>query len=109
MNKEQFIEKVKKQKEYITALDAYYLIHIYTDNFGVLERPFRNLGFELEYMWLKLKNDDDEKKICKGCKVNKPLSQFNKEPGNIKGKFRRAKCKQCISLYYKERYKNRKK
>jgi hypothetical protein len=45
-------------------------------------------------------------KICKKCKINKPLDNFNKNK-NIKGGLH-IWCKKCSSLQNKERYENKK-
>ena len=40
-------------------------------------------------------------RICKKCKVSKPISQFNKD-----GKYFRTKCKKCILGIKKQRRRN---
>ena len=40
-------------------------------------------------------------RICKKCKVSKPISQFNKD-----GKYFRTECKKCILVIKKQRRRN---
>jgi hypothetical protein len=47
-----------------------------------------------------LKCDDPTKKVCTGCKQTLDRSLFSKAG---RGKYTNPKCKECNSIYYKER------
>lgn len=49
---------------------------------------------------------DTNTKICKNCEQSKPLGQFYKSKGYKDGYT--TKCKQCNSLYYEQKYQDKK-
>lgn len=101
MTKEQFIQKVNKQRGWIDELDAYRLVSIFTDNFGVIytELP---IEMELLYMWEKLNEVENEKKtkICTNCKIEKELDDFYKDKKSKDGRLPR--CARCTREYISE-------
>lgn len=101
ITKEDFIKKVKRQAGWIDELDAYLLVSIFTDEFGVI---YTDLPIEMEllYMWEKLndvKNIPNEK-ICSICKVKKPIKDFYKDKKTTDG--RTSRCSECACRYMKE-------
>lgn len=109
MNKEDFIKKVKKQRGWIDELDAYLLVSIFTDEFGIIytELP---IEMELLYMWEKLNEvkviKNSNSKVCTVCKVEKTLDKFYKDGRFEDGKTTR--CSECIRRYMSE-WNNKKK
>jgi hypothetical protein len=98
MTEKDFIEKVNKQRGYIGVLDAWRLIHFFTEKWGVIytELPIEN---ELIYMWLKLQ--EEKKKYCKKCDTYKDMNDFHNNIKGTNGKC--AYCKDCSSEYRKKR------
>lgn len=80
MIKEEFIDDVKRKGGYISTLDAYRLIHFYTEEFGYFDKPLGDIYYELIYMWLKLndklENMQYKTKICAKCKVEKSVTEY---------------------------------
>jgi hypothetical protein len=104
MTEEQFIEKVKKQSGYIGVLDAWRLIHFFTNKWGVFYTEF-SIEDELVYMWLKLQ--EERTKYCSKCDKDLSLDEFHNNNASSDGKF--AYCKTCCSNYRKKKNENRKK
>ncbi len=103
MDKEELLEKIERQAGYIDVIDAYRLISVYTDEFGILKTTL-SVEDELIYMYMKLKGDSRIKKkdlesgkvkICKFCKIEKKHHEFNSYYYKEE-KRRVATCKECM-------------
>lgn len=87
MKKEELINKIERQAGYIDALDAYRLISLYTDEFGILKTKL-SVEDELIYMYMKLKGytgafrgkaadiEGSRLKTCSSCKIEKRHTLF---------------------------------
>lgn len=110
MNKEDFIEKINRQRGWADVIDLYMLIHIYTDEFGILYTDLK-IEDELIYMWEKINEVKVEKVIsdtkkCSGCGVVKDMKCFYKKEKSDDGKT--SRCSVCIREYMSKWNKKRK-
>lgn len=102
MTEKDFIEKVNKQRGFIDAVDAWRLIHFFTEKWGVMYYDKLSIEDELCLMWMKLQEDKStNKKKCSKCKEYKLLDDFNKDKNKRDG--RCNYCKVCIVYYNKKR------
>lgn len=74
IEEKEFIEDVKRKSGYIDYIDAFKLIHLFTEKYGVIYTEL-SIEDELIYMWIKLQENNNNK-ICKVCKVEKDLNDF---------------------------------
>ena len=77
MKKEQFIEKVKRQALYVGVMDAYWLINLYTEEFGPCVKSFDSVEDELVYSWIKLLEGAPKGKVCNICKTWREYTEFH--------------------------------
>lgn len=101
MNKIELLEKIDKQCGYIDAIDAFSLVSIFTDEFGI---RFTNLSIEeeLKWMYLKLKGYnirsvefEMSEKRCNKCNIIKNMDSFYINSSTHDG--RHYTCKVCCS------------
>lgn len=106
MTEKDFIEKVKRQSGFIDVVDAYRLIHFFTEKWGIKFTDFSTED-ELCYMWIRLQEEkEDCKKKCSKCKEYKLLDDFNNDKNKKDG--RCSYCKVCIVYYNKKRNEKKK-
>jgi hypothetical protein len=106
MTKEDLLKKIEKQVGYIDAVDAFRLISLYTDEFGILKTKL-SIEDELIYMYMKLRGYNNGKandiessklKICTRCKIEKRHILFKSYYYKDEKK-RKSTCMDCDAKY----------
>ena len=107
-----FINKVNIKKGWIDYIDAFRLVNLYTNCYGVLSTTL-SIEDELVYMWNKINNIEIEKgiikkkiedKVCCTCKLKLTTDDFTKDKSNKDGLD--YKCKDCKNSYSQRYRKN---
>lgn len=101
ITEKEFIDKVNKQRGWVDTVDAFLLVHFFTQRFGIIYTDL-SIEDELIYMWEKLKSDDvgyviPTHKTCARCKGERSINDFYKSKGNKDGK--ENTCKVCRRDY----------
>jgi len=101
ITEEEFVEKVNKQSGWIDTLDAFCLIHFFTERFGVVYTEL-SIEDELMYMWERLKLELQPKKhqICKVCKIKKDIEEYYIKRTSKYG--RELTCRECKRKYMRK-------
>ena len=106
-----FIKKVNSRNGYIDYIDAFRLVHIYTNMYGVLWTTL-SIEDELILMWDRINKPITKskkvitEKVCYKCKVKKEIAYFSIDRRRKDGLD--GKCMACKNEYGR-RYRNGKK
>lgn len=115
MKREELIKKIERQRGYIDAVDAFAVVSIFTDLYGVKYYDNLTIEEELIVMWDKIKNykektsyivSDNDLLTCPCCKETKEAKHFYKARDRKNG--RKSECSKC-SVIYQRQWKEKKK
>ena len=103
MNREEIIQKIEKQRGFCDTIDAFRIVGVYTDLYGVEYHDNLSVEEELIYMYSMIKSFDDvndfkptDEKVCGKCKLSKQRTEFSK---NSLSRDKKDKyCKACNKI-----------
>lgn len=104
ITEKEFIDKVKGQRGWVDTVDAFLLVHFFTQRFGIIYTDL-SIEDELIYMWEKMNSDEvgyviPTHKTCARCKTERSINDFYKSRGNKDGK--ENTCKVCRREYMRK-------
>jgi hypothetical protein len=101
MEKIELLEKIEKQHGWVDVIDAYTIIHLFTEEFGIIQTAL-SVENELTYMLMRLRGDavlwtdfETKKKLCTKCGEEKFATEFQVNVAMKDG--RSSRCKACIN------------